>query len=60
MLVTMVGYDIMRGRSLLASPSASDYAPLITACLFHDIGFVRGILKGEAKMVTLSMRMEAG
>jgi hypothetical protein len=26
MLVTLVGYDIMKGRSLLTSTSASDYA----------------------------------
>jgi hypothetical protein len=28
MLVTLVGYDIMKGRSLLASTSASDYGHL--------------------------------
>src|ERR1700738_2068783 len=49
MLVTLVGYDIMKGRSLLASTSASDYAHLIAACLFHDIGFVRGILTGDGE-----------
>ena len=49
MLVTFVGYDIMRGRSLLASTSASDYAHLIAACLFHDIGFVRDILTGDGE-----------
>ena len=49
MLVTLVGYDIMKGRSLLASTSASDYAHLIAACLFHDIGFVRGIRSGDGK-----------
>src|SRR5580700_11036869 len=47
MLVTLVGYDIMKGRSLLKPTSASDYAHLIVACLFHDIGFVRGILPGD-------------
>src|SRR6201985_1687559 len=49
MLVTLVGYDIMKGRSLLASTSASDYAHLIAACLFHDIGFVRGIITGDSE-----------
>lgn len=49
MLVTLVGYDIMKGRSLLVSTSASDYAHLIAACLFHDIGFVRGILAGDGE-----------
>ena len=48
MLVTLVGYDILRGRQLLIETSASDYAHLIFACLFHDIGYVRGILKGDS------------
>ena len=39
----------MKGRSLFASTSASDYAHLIAACLFHDIGFVRGILTEDGK-----------
>jgi hypothetical protein len=47
MLVTLVGYDIMKGRSLVVSTSASDYAHVIVACLLHDIGFVRGILRGD-------------
>src|SRR3984957_14129342 len=38
MLVPLVGYNIMKGRSLLKPTSASDYAHLIVACLFHDIG----------------------
>jgi len=47
MLVTLVGYDIMKGRSLLVSTSASDYAHFLIACLFHEIGYVRGVLKGR-------------
>ena len=47
MLVTLVGYDIMSGRALLMPTSASDYAHVIAACLFHDIGYVRGILKQD-------------
>jgi hypothetical protein len=47
MLVTLVGYDIMSGRSLLRSTSADDYAHFLIACLFHDIGFVRGILRED-------------
>jgi hypothetical protein len=47
MLVTLVGYEIMSGRALLMPTSASDYAHVIAACLFHDIGYVRGILKGD-------------
>jgi hypothetical protein len=49
MLVTLLGYDIMKGRSLLASTSASDYAHFLIACLFHEIGYVRGILGGDSK-----------
>jgi hypothetical protein len=47
MLVTLAGYDIMRGRALLMPTDVSDFAHLIIACLFHDIGYVRGILKGD-------------
>ncbi|MFZ1213982.1 MAG: metal-dependent phosphohydrolase [Pseudolabrys sp.] len=47
MLVTLVGYDILRGRQLLMETNAGDFAHLIFACLFHDIGYVRGILKGD-------------
>jgi hypothetical protein len=49
MLVTIAGYDIMRGRALLVPTDASDFAHLILACLFHDIGYVRGILKGDGR-----------
>jgi hypothetical protein len=48
MLVTLVGYDIMKGRSLVLPTSAGDYAHVIVACLFHDIGFARGILRGDS------------
>ena len=47
MLVTLVGHDIMRGRALLVPTSASDFAHVIVACLFHDIGYARGILQGD-------------
>ena len=47
MLVTLAGYDILRGRRLLTETNASDFAHLIVACLFHDIGYVRGILNGD-------------
>jgi hypothetical protein len=47
MLVTLAGYDILRGRRLLVETNASDFAHLIAACLFHDIGYVRGILNGD-------------
>ena len=48
MLVTFAGYDIMKGRALLKPTHASDFAHVILACLFHDIGYVRGILEGDA------------
>ena len=48
MLVTLAGYDILRGRRLLTETNASDFAHLIVACLFHDIGYVRGILNGDS------------
>jgi hypothetical protein len=47
MLVTLVGYDIMKGRSLLMPTTADDYAHVIVACLLHDIGYVRGVLMGD-------------
>ena len=48
MLVTLVGYDILKGRRLLTETNASDFAHVIAACLFHDIGYVRGILNGDS------------
>jgi hypothetical protein len=48
MLVTLAGYDILRGRRLLKETNVSDIAHVIIACLFHDIGYVRGILVGDS------------
>lgn len=47
LLVTLVGRDILRGRMLTERIEPDDYAHLIIACLLHDIGYVRGILKGD-------------
>jgi hypothetical protein len=47
MLVTLVGYDILKGRRLLKETTASDFAHVLIACLLHDIGYVRGILAGD-------------
>jgi hypothetical protein len=47
MLVALVGYEIMKGRSMVMPTSADDYAHVIVACLLHDIGFVRGVLEGD-------------
>jgi hypothetical protein len=47
MLVTLAGHEIMKGRALLVPTLPIDYAHVIVACLMHDIGYVRGILKGD-------------
>jgi hypothetical protein len=47
MLVAAAGRDILRGRALLHRTTASDWAHVLVACLMHDIGYVRGILKGD-------------
>jgi hypothetical protein len=49
MLVTLAGHDILRGRFLLEQKGPIDYAHLIVACLMHDIGYVRGVLKGDGE-----------
>jgi hypothetical protein len=46
-LVAWVGRDIIRGRTLTERIEPEDYSHLIVACLLHDIGYVRGILKGD-------------
>ena len=48
LLVTLVGVDILRGRMLTEPIEPDDYTHLIVACLLHDIGYVRGILKGDS------------
>lgn len=47
LLVTQAGRDILEGRTLTERIAAEDYAHLIVACLLHDIGYVRGALKGD-------------
>jgi hypothetical protein len=48
MLVTLAGHDILRGRALHTHMPPDDYAHLMIACLTHDIGYVRGVLPGDA------------
>lgn len=48
MLVTLVGYDIMKGRALLIPTDPSDFAHVIMACLCHDIGYVRDLLQDDS------------
>src|SRR4051794_41068533 len=48
-LVTLVGLDILRGMSLSQRVEPDDYSHLLIACLLHDIGYVRGVLKEDAE-----------
>jgi hypothetical protein len=47
MLVTLAGHDIFKGRALLMPSTPADYSHFIVACLTHDIGYVRGVVKGD-------------
>jgi hypothetical protein len=47
LLVTLAGHDIFMGRALLMPSTPTDYSNFIVACLAHDIGFVRGIVRGD-------------
>src|ERR1700722_3800848 len=47
LLVTLVGHDILRGRTLHSHLSAEAYAHVIIACLTHDIGYVRGLFRED-------------
>src|SRR3974377_374777 len=47
MLVTLAGLEILKGRHLLVETNASDFAHVLAACLFHDIGYVKGVLEGD-------------
>jgi len=47
--VTMVGRDILQGMTLSRRIEVADYSHLIIACLFHDIGYVRGVLAGDTE-----------
>jgi hypothetical protein len=49
MLVTMVGRDILLGKSMTERIEPADYDHLIISCLLHDIGYVRGVLTGDTK-----------
>ena len=46
-LVILVGRDILHGRILTECLEPDDYSHLIVACLLHNIGYIRGILKGD-------------
>jgi hypothetical protein len=49
LLVTLVGLDILRGRCLSARIEPDDFSHVLVACLLHDIGYVRGVLKGDGE-----------
>jgi hypothetical protein len=40
---------MLRGRALNCHITVADYAHVIIACLTHDIGYVRGVLKNDDK-----------
>jgi hypothetical protein len=48
-LVTLVGLDILRGRSLSERIVPDEFNHVLIACLLHDIGYVRGILQGDGE-----------
>lgn len=49
LLVTLVGHDILRGRALTENVLATDWAHFLIACLTHDIGYVRGVLRDDGE-----------
>ena len=60
MLVTLAGHDIFKGRALLTDSTPDDYCHFIVACLTHDIGYVRGVLKGTGPTATWSTQPAKG
>jgi hypothetical protein len=49
MLVTLVGLEILRGRQLRRRVSPDDWVHFVVALLCHDIGYVRGICRGDTR-----------
>jgi len=47
MLVTQVGQEILRGRHLTREVTPQDWLHVTVALLCHDIGYVRGICRGD-------------
>src|SRR3954447_1316819 len=46
-LVTLVGQDILRGRRLKWDVSPEDWLHFALATLTHDLGYIRGICRGD-------------
>jgi len=49
LLVTVVGIEILRGIKLSRQLDPEEYAHMLIACLLHDIGYVRGVLRGDGE-----------
>jgi hypothetical protein len=47
MLVTLVGQAILRGRIMVEEVTALDWLHFTVATLFHDVGYLRGIVPGD-------------
>jgi hypothetical protein len=47
MMVTLCARDILRGRYLLKRTTSAEWLQVLMACLYHDIGFVRGVLTDD-------------
>ena len=47
MMVTLVGQQILRGRLLAEALTPEDWLHYSCALLIHDIGYVRGVCKGD-------------
>ena len=47
--VALVSQEILRGRHLVSRVTPDDWLHFTIAALFHDIGYVRGILSGDKK-----------
>src|SRR5215211_3104931 len=48
-LVTLVGQDILRGERLRREITAEDWLHFTLATLTHDIGYIRGICRGDSE-----------
>src|SRR5580704_15098244 len=55
-LVTMVALDILRGRRLGQDISPDMWLHVILAALTHDIGYVRGICRGDTALLKPRLR----
>jgi hypothetical protein len=60
MLVTLAGHEIFKGRALLLPSTPADYSNFIVACLTHDIGYIRGIVKGDDAEEEIGLNRQLG